>query len=378
MPSVSNKVHNVIPSGGNFRTQLKVRMDLIMKALHKTLAIAAVGAFSFAVNAQARDYVSIMGSSTVKPFADLVAEEYQKVYTGKFAAPVVEGGGSSAGLKEFCKGEGAGTIDVANASRQIKSSEITACAEAGVSKVIEIKIGYDGIVFANPVSKPAFAFEPKHVYLALAEMVPVDGKLVNNPYTHWDQIDSSFPHQEITMYIPGEKHGTREVFEEKVLGVGCEDTGGYDLQLKANGDDKKAAGKACFKVRKDGRSVDIDGEYSETLARVESNPDGFGVFGLSFAENNPDKVKVATVNGITPSLETIAKGEYPVSRPLFFYVKGAHVDVIPGLREYVEFFLSDDMVGDFGKAIDKGLIPMPAEELEQVRSNFKNGVTVGS
>lgn len=349
-----------------------------MKALNKTLALAAVGAFAFAANAQARDYVSIMGSSTVKPFADLVAEEYAKVYSGKFAAPVVEGGGSSAGLKEFCKGTGAGTIDIGNASRAIKGSEVKACADAGVTQVIEIKIGYDGIVFANPVDKPAFAFEPKHVYMALAEMVPVDGKLANNPYTHWDQIDPSFPNQEITMYIPGEKHGTREVFEEKVLLVGCEATEGFDLQLAANGDDKKKAEKGCMKVRNDGRSVDIDGEYTETLARVQSNPDGIGVFGLSFAENNPDKVKTATVNGIAPSLDTIAAGEYPVSRPLYFYVKGAHLDVIPGLKEYVEFFLSDDMVGSYGKAIDKGLIPMPEAELEKVRSNFQNGVSVGS
>jgi phosphate transport system substrate-binding protein len=353
-------------------------MDHIMKALNKTLVIAAVGAFAFAGTAQARDYVSIMGSSTVKPFADLVAEEYQKVYSGKFAAPVVEGGGSSAGLKEFCKGEGADTIDIGNASRAIKDSEIAACAANGVTKIIEIRIGYDGIVFANPVNKPAFAFEPKDIYLALAEMVPVDGKLANNPYTTWDQINPAFPKQEITMYIPGEKHGTREVFEEKVLEKGCEAAGGMDLQVAANGGDKKAAGKACMKVRNDGRSVDIDGEYTETLARIESNPDGIGVFGLSFAENNPDKVKVATVNGVTPTLETIAKGEYPVSRPLFFYVKGAHVDVIPGLREYVEFFLADDMIGDFGKAVDKGLIPMPKDELEKVRSNFKNGVSVGS
>jgi phosphate transport system substrate-binding protein len=353
-------------------------MDHIMKALNKTLVIAALGAFAFAGTAQARDYVSIMGSSTVKPFADLVAEEYQKVYSGKFAAPVVEGGGSSAGLKEFCKGEGADTIDVGNASRAIKDSEIAACAKNGVTKIIEIRIGYDGIVFANPVNKPAFAFEPKDIYLALAEMVPVDGKLANNPYTTWDQINPAFPKQEITMYIPGEKHGTREVFEEKVLEKGCEAAGGLDLQVAANGGDKKAAGKACMKVRNDGRSVDIDGEYTETLARIESNPDGIGVFGLSFAENNPDKVKVATVNGVTPTLETIAKGEYPVSRPLFFYVKGAHVDVIPGLREYVEFFLSDDMIGDFGKAVDKGLIPMPKPELEKVRSNFQNGVSVGS
>ena len=349
-----------------------------MKALKLTVAAAALGAVAFSGAAQARDYVSIMGSSTVKPFADLVAEEFSKVYSGKFAAPVVESGGSSAGLKEFCKGEGEGTIDVANASRPIKAKEIQACADAGVTKITEIRIGYDGIVFANPVDKPAFAFEPKDIYLALAEQIPVDGALVANPNTHWDQVNPAFPHQEITMFIPGEKHGTREVFEEKVLEAGCEAAGGFDLQMKANGDDKKAAGKACMKVRKDGRSVDIDGDYSETLARIGSNPDGVGVFGLSFAENNPDKVKTATVNGIAPSLETIAKGEYPVSRPLFFYVKGAHVDVIPGLREYVEFFLSDDMIGSFGKAIDKGLIPMPEEELQQVRSNFANGVSVGS
>ena len=193
----------------------------------------------------------------------------------------------------------------------------------------------------------------------------VDGKLVDNPNKTWKDVNAALPDWKIVAYIPGEKHGTREVFEEKVLEAGCKAAGAFDLHLAAGGDDakeaKKAAEKSCFKVRKDGGTVDIDGDYTETLARLQSNPTGVGVFGLSFYENNTDKLKVATMSGITPSVETIATGKYPVSRPLFFYVKKAHIGVIPGLKEYVEFFTSTKMIGEDGPLAEYGLVPMPAE-----------------
>ena len=337
-----------------------------------TAALATLAALSFAGVAQARDQVKIAGSSTVLPFANVVAEQFGKA-NPKFKTPVVESGGSSAGLKNFCSGVGENTIDIANSSRPIRPTEIDACKSAGVADILEVKIGYDGIVFASSVKAANFAFEPKHLYLALAREVPQGGKLVANPYTSWKQIDPSFPDQEIRLFIPGEKHGTREVFEEKVMHVGCKEF----AEIKTI-TDAKAQTAACVSVRKDGRSIDIDGDYTETLARIQSTPTGIGVFGLSFYEQNRDKVKVAPVSGVVPSVDTIATGKYPVSRPLYFYVKKAHLGAIPGLKEYIEFFLSDRMVGPEGAAVDKGLIPMPAAEIKAQRERFAKGQTVGS
>ena len=344
--------------------------------LKKTfVALAAVGvASAISVgSAQARDQVQVAGSSTVLPFSTVVAEQFGK--STQFDGPVVASGGSSGGLKKFCEGVGPSYIDVANASRAIKSSEVEACAAAGVVDIREVKFGYDGIVFANAVGQPNFAFKPEYVYLALAATVPENGmkggELVANPFTNWSQIDPSLPDLEITAYIPGEKHGTREVFEEKVLEVGCEK---FDSVMAVA--DKDERENICMRVRKDGKAVDIDGDYTETLARMEATPYSIGVFGLSFYDQNRDKVKVATMNGVTPSIETIASGEYPVSRPLYFYVKGAHLPAIPGLNEYVQFFLSEDMIGDDGMLIDKGLIPAPESQREEFRADWASGKQV--
>ncbi len=332
------------------------------------LVIAAVAAPLSA--ASARDQIQIAGSSTVLPYANIVAEQFGKAYD-KFKTPVVESGGSSAGLKQFCQGLGEKTIDIANASRKIKDKEVKKCGEAGVKDIMEIRFGYDGIVFATDAGGEAWKLEPKDVYLALADKIPADGKLVDNPNKKWSDVNSSLPAWDIVAYIPGEKHGTREVFETKVMETGCKTAGGYDLHLAATGaDDKKAkktASKSCFKVRKDGGTVDIDGDYTETLARLQSNKTGVGVFGLSFYENNTDKLKVATMGGIAPSVETISTGKYPVSRPLFFYVKKAHIGVIPGLKEYVEFFTSTKMIGPDGPLAEYGLVPMPKNELDELQ-----------
>lgn len=350
----------------------------ILKHVSKAAVIVAAAA-AFSGVASARDQVQVAGSSTVLPYANIVAEEFGKAFAD-FKTPIIESGGSSAGIKEFCKGVGAGSIDVANASRAMKEKEVKSCAEAGVKEIMEIRFGYDGIVFAT-ASGDAWTLEPKDVYLALANQVPVDGKLVDNPNKTWKDVNSALPEWPIAAYIPGEKHGTREVFEEKVLAKGCEETGGLKLQLAAatGEDDKakeKAAEKACMRVRKDGSAVDIDGDYTETLARLESNPKGVGVFGLSFYENNTDKLKVATMGGIEPSVETISTGKYPVSRPLFFYVKKAHIGVIPGLKEYVEFFTSDRMIGPDGPLADYGLVPMPEEELKALQEQVKESKTM--
>ena len=324
-----------------------------VKLTASTLAIAAVTATA----AAARDNVQVAGSSTVLPYASIVAEAFGENFD--FPTPVVESGGSSAGLKRFCEGVGENTIDVANASRAIKDKEIKACAEAGVTDIIEVRIGYDGIVFASQLQGPEFtAFTPSDIFNALAPKVLVDGQLVDNPHTKWSDFNADLPDAEIMAFIPGTKHGTREVFEEKVVAAGCEATGAMEAMI-AGGMSEDDAEDACLAVRNDGRSVDIDGDYTETLARIDANPNGIGVFGLAFYENNTDKLKVATMSGVVPSTESIATGEYPVSRPLYLYIKKAHIGVIPGLKEYAEFFVSDEIAGPDGPLSAYGLVSDP-------------------
>ena len=317
--------------------------------------------------AQSRDTIQIAGSSTVLPFASIVAEEFGAVFP-EFNTPVVGSGGSSGGLRQFCQGVGGNTIDIANASRRIRPSEIEACNAAGVNDIREVQIGYDGIVFASSAASGDFALEPVHVYKAIAAQVPVDGEMVANPYTTWNEIDPSLPEQKIALAIPGSNHGTREVFQERVIDPGCEAAG-----LPEMSEEEHEA--ACTSFRQD-VVVEIAGDYTETLARLQSNPDTVGVFGLSFYDQNRDTLKVATVSGVTPSLETIASGDYPVSRPLYFYVKGEHIGVIPGIEEYVQFFLSDAMTGTGGTLETAGLIPQPAEVTAEVLGNFEAGTAL--
>jgi phosphate transport system substrate-binding protein len=338
-----------------------------MKLTATTAVIALTATTSFA-----RDNVQVAGSSTVLPYASIVAEAFGDNFD--FPAPVVESGGSSAGLKRFCEGVGENTIDIANASRAIRDSEIAACAEAGVTDIIEVRIGYDGIVFASQIDGPAFtAFEPSDIFNALAPMVMVDGALVENPHTKWSDFNADLPDADILAFIPGTKHGTREVFEEKVIAAGCEATGAMEAMI-AGGMSEDDAEDACLAVRTDGRSVDIDGDYTETLARIDANTNGIGVFGLAFYENNTDKLKVATMSGVEPTTETIAAGVYPVSRPLYFYIKAAHIGVIPGLQEYANFFISDEVAGPDGPLAAYGLVSDP--ELAATQQAVMNNVTM--
>lgn len=339
------------------------------KLTTSALAIAAVSA----TTAAARDQVQVAGSSTVLPYASIVAEAFGENFD--FPTPVVESGGSSAGLKRFCEGVGENTIDIANSSRKIREKEIAACGENGVTEIIEVRIGYDGIVFASDIAGNSFAFTPIDWYKAISDKVVVDGEIVDNPYTTWDQVNPDFPAQPIQAFVPGTKHGTREVFEDKVILEGCEHSGDFDVFKAAMGDDKKAAEKACISLRTDGKSVDIDGDYTETLARIESNKDGIGVFGLAFYENNTDKLQVATMSDVVPSTESISTGEYPVSRPLFFYVKKAHIGVIPGLKEFAEFFVADEIAGADGPLAAYGLVADP--ELEATQTSVSDEAIMG-
>jgi len=323
-------------------------------------AVTAGALIAGPVAAQQRSNIQIAGSSTVLPFASIVAEEFGQFFPD-FDTPVVGSGGSGGGMRQFCQGIGANTIDIADASRPIKASEIEACHANGVTDIREIRIGYDGIVFSSRLDGPAFVLEPRHIYMAIGTNLP-EG--MAQP-TLWSDIDPALPAQRIVMAIPGSNHGTREVFEERVLIAGCEAVMGHEL-----------ADDGCLQLRQD-NVIEITGDYTETLARLASDPDTVGVFGLSFYEQNRDTLRVATINGVTPSLETVASGEYLVSRPLFFYVKGEHIGVIPGIEEYTEFFLSDMMAGAGGRLEAAGLIPAPAAETAEVLNNFRMGVTVG-
>jgi phosphate transport system substrate-binding protein len=308
--------------------------------MKKLLAITTALVMS-TTTAYARDQIQITGSSTVLPYATIVAEAFGENFD--FPSPVVEGGGSGAGRKKLCEGVGENTVDIANSSSKMKDEERAKCEEA-IGPITEIRIGYDGIVFASNIDQLNIDnLTVEQLYKALHE---------SSTAKLWSDVDSTLPEVAILAYIPGTKHGTREVFDVKVMEDGCKAA----LGIEKLDDDQK---KACVKVRTDGAAVDIDGDYTETLARLDANKTSLGVFGLSFYQNNTDKLEVATVSGVFPSVETISSGDYPISRPLFFYVKNAHIGVIPGLKEYVEFFVSDEMAGPGSALADYGLVPDP-------------------
>jgi len=313
--------------------------------MNRIASFAAAGGFvvAMATSVSARDQVHIAGSSTVLPYASIVAEAFGENFD--FQTPIVEGGGSGAGRKRLCDGVGMNTIDIANSSSLMKQEQWDTC-QATVGKVSEVRIGYDGITFSMRHENEGFEdLTPLQIYQALK---------AGSTAKTWADVDASLPDVEIKAFIPGTKHGTREVFEKKVMLAGCKAAGEYDKSLG-----KKPAEKACFKVRTDGASVDIDGDYTETLASLDANVNGVGVFGLSFLLNNTDSIYAAKINGVMPSTESIASGEYPVSRPLQFYVKHAHLDQVPGLKEYLQFFVSDEIAGPDGPLADYGLVSDP-------------------
>ena len=305
------------------------------------ILFSSILALTVATSAHARDQIQVTGSSTVLPYATIVAEAFGENFD--FPSPVVEGGGSGAGRKKLCEGVGENTVDIANSSSKMKEEEWAKC-EAAIGAITEVRIGYDGIVFASNIGQLNIKdLTVLQLYTALH---------ADSTAKLWSDIDPALPAVDILAYIPGTKHGTREVFDVKVMEAGCKEA----LGVEKLDDDQK---KACVNVRTDGAAVDIDGDYTETLARLDANKTSLGVFGLSFYQNNTDKLEVSTVSGVTPSVETISSGDYPISRPLYFYVKNAHLDVIPGLKEYVSFFVSDEMAGPGGALAEYGLVPDP-------------------
>ena len=313
--------------------------------------------------AQARDQIRIVGSSTVFPFSTAVAEQFGK--TTEFATPVVEATGSGGGLKLFCGGVGLQFPDVANASRRIKASEVELCATNGVTDIVEVKIGFDGIVIANAKTSPRLSLTKEQVFRALAKQIPVDGKLVDNPYRKWSEIDASLPDAKIEVLGPPPTSGTRDAFVELAMEGGAKTI----PMLKALRESDKDAFKAvAHAIREDGAYVEAGENDNLIVQKLEANPDALGVFGFSFLDQNSDRVQGSLVEGVEPTFEAIADGSYGVSRSLFFYVKKAHVGVVPGLEEFIAEFTSDKASGDEGYLADKGLIPLPQAERATVRT----------
>lgn len=328
-----------------------------------TAAIAVAGSM-FPGTASARDQIRIVGSSTVFPFATAVAEEFGRSTT--FKTPIVESTGSGGGLKLFCAGLGLEHPDITNASRRIKSSELEKCGANGI-KVTEVKIGFDGIVLANSRKAPQMSVTLQQLFLALGKQVPgPDGALIDNPYKKWSEIDPSLPDVKIEVLGPPPTSGTRDAFNELAIEGGCK----MFPDLKAiKKQDKKRYKAICRAIRLDGPYVEAGENDNLIVNKLDSNPNAFGVFGYSFLDQNSDTVQGSIVNGVEPTFEEIASGEYAVSRSLYFYVKNAHVGSVPGIREYVAEFTSDKSSGEYGYLTDKGLIPLPDDDLAANRKN---------
>lgn len=319
--------------------------------IRKTLAVAALATVAFASAAQARDQIRIVGSSTVYPFATAVAEQFGK--TSGFKTPVVESTGTGGGMKLFCAGAAEDTPDIVNASRRMKASELEACQKAGVKGVTEIVIGYDGIVVANAKAGKQYVLTREELWQGLAKTVPQGGKLVPNPYKKWSDIDPKLPAEPIVVYGPASNHGTRDALVELVMDEACDKF----PEIKAL--DKDAKKVACQAVREDGAYIEVSENYTVTLQKLLSQPHAVGILTFSYLDQNGDKIQAASIDGQIATYDNIATSKYPLSRPLFFYVKKDHVGVIPGIKEYIAEFSSEKSWGKEGYLVEKGLIAAP-------------------
>lgn len=340
--------------------------------MKKTLTLASVllaaAGLSAAAQADGRDTINIVGSSTVYPFATVVAEHYGKI-SGK--TPKVESTGTGGGMKLFCAGDGIDTPDITNASRRIKQSELDKCFENGAKQIVEVKIGYDGITFANSKQAPLMKVTREQIYLALAKQIPAkndEEKMVNNPYKLWSDIDKSLPAVKIEVIGPPPTSGTRDSFVELVMEDSCKQYPWLGSLEKADKDDFK---KKCDSIREDGAYIEAGENDNLIVQKLVSNKDAFGIFGFSYLEENADKVQGSQVNGQAPTFETIASGAYKISRPLFFYVKKSHIGSLPGIQQYVAEFTSEAAWGDDGYLAEKGMIPMKKAEREQYVADAK-------
>mgnify|MGYP000064403465 CR=1 FL=1 len=324
------------------------------------LAVTLI-ASATAVQAAGRNHIEIVGSSTVYPFATVVAERFGQ--TGEFKTPKIESTGSGGGMKLFCAGAGVDTPDITNSSRRIKQSEFDNCQANGVTDVVEVLIGYDGIAIANSTAADQLELTRKELYLALAKDVPnPDGSeaFVANPYSTWNEINESLPATKIEVLGPPPTSGTRDAFAELVLEGGCKQ---YDFVKALEKDEFKAR---CHSVREDGAYVEAGENDNLIVQKLAANANALGIFGFSFLEENEDLVQGSFIDGQLPTFETIADGSYPVSRPLYFYVKKAHMGQIPGLEQFLVEFTHEDAWGDEGYLTDKGMIPLPSDMRDEI------------
>ena len=329
-----------------------------MKKLNFVLSLLVAVAISGA--ASARDQIKIVGSSTVYPYATVVAEKFGK---SGFKTPVIESTGTGGGMKLFCAGVGTQHPDITNASRAIKSKEKALCAKNGVKDIVEIIVGNDGISFAHSVKAKEQNFTKEQLWRALAHDVEINGKMVKNPYKKWSDIDKSLPNFGIKILVPPPTSGTRDAWNSLVMGKGCSKAA--KAAFEAAG---KKAKKACAKVREDGLAIEAGENDTLIVNKLAADPELFGLFGYSYLVANKDKIKANKIEGKLPSLASIQDYSYPIARPLFFYVKKAHVGVVPGIKEYLAEFTSKGTMGPKGYLTDIGLVPLDNKTYKKVRT----------
>ncbi len=338
---------------------------VLSKAL--VLIIAAATSTTYAAG---RNTISIVGSSTVYPFATVVAETFGKK-TG-MRTPKIESTGSGGGMKLFCSGDGINTPDITNASRRIKSTEFEMCEGNGVTNITEVLVGYDGIVIANANSAAQMELSRKDIFLALAKQVPAmdsSETLVANPYKTWADVNASLPAINIEVLGPPPTSGTRDAFAELAMEGGCKSIDWIKAMKKT---DKSKYKGICHTVREDGVYIEAGENDNLIVQKLSKNTDALGVFGFSFLLENEDTIQGSLVDGQAPDFDSIASGDYPVSRPLYFYIKNSHVGVVPGIMEYVKEFVSDDAMGEDGYLPEKGLIPLSEQAFSEMAENAIN------
>jgi phosphate transport system substrate-binding protein len=332
-------------------------------ALAATAAILAAGAPAFAQSA--RDQIRVVGSSTVFPFTSAVAEQFAR--GGQFRAPIVESIGTGAGIRAFCAGVGVAQPDIANASRRITAAEVATCRQNGVTEIVELKIGFDGIVMATRRGSPQIPFTREQIWKGLAREVPVNGQWVRNPYQTWNQVDPSLPNVAIEAMGPPPTSGTRDSFNELVLLAGCANV----PEIRAISDATER-NRRCQQIREDGKFIEAGENDNLIVQRLSTGvPGAFGIFGYSFLDQNRDRIEGKSVDGIAPTFENIASGRYPISRAMYVYMKKAHVGVIPGLREFMTEYASERAVGQRGYLASRGLITLPQADREAQRTNLQ-------
>ncbi len=339
---------------------------MLSKILQISLLLLAFCQSSLA--GQQRNYIRMAGSSTVYPFARTIAEEFGR--NTPFRTPIVEATGTGGGIKLFCLGIGEGFVDFANASRKIEPSERAICNQNGVKDIVEIKVGYDGIVLANSNQTKAYSLTKKQIFLALAQKVPQNGKLIANPYQKWSDIDKSLPNTHIAVYGPPPTSGTRDAFVELVMEEHCVNNSAFIAATS----DKKARTKNCHIIRSDGKFIEAGENDNLIIQKLKNNHDALGIFGFSFLEQNAGIIHGSKIEGVYPTFANIASNKYTVSRPLFIYFKKEQLPFVSGIKEFIGEIVNEEAIGDEGYLIEKGLIPARKDEIKKMREEILGGL----